>query len=137
MTFFRLLALFTVIPAVELVVLIVLGRAVGFWPTAGLVLLTGVLGAWLARREGLRVLLAVRKEMAEGRMPTDHLLDGLLIVIAGAVLLTPGLLTDLLGFLLLVPAGRRAVKKVVSRAIAGRVQVQGPVTLDGEWTRME
>lgn len=135
--FLKLLALFTVIPAVELVVLIALGRSVGFWPTAALVLVTGVLGAWLARREGLKVFFAVQAEVAQGRMPTDQLLDGLMIVVAGAVLLTPGLLTDAFGFLLLVPTGRKAIKAAVTKALAGRVQVQGPVTLDGEWTRVD
>ena len=64
--FFRLLLLFTVVPALELVLLIQLGRHVGFWPTAALVLGTGVVGAWLARREGVKVLRAVNTEMAEG-----------------------------------------------------------------------
>lgn len=135
--FLRLLLLFTVIPALELFLLIQLGRHVGFWPTAALVLGTGVIGAWLARREGLKVLRAVNAEMAEGRMPTDHLLDGLLILIAGAVLLTPGLLTDMAGFFLLVAPGRRIIRSVVSKAISKRITVAGPVTMEGQWQRVD
>lgn len=135
--FVRLLLLFTVVPALELFLLIQLGRHVGFWPTAALVLGTGVVGAWLARREGLKVLRAVNTEMAEGRMPTDHLLDGLLILMAGAVLLTPGLLTDMAGFILLAPPGRRLVRSAVSRAISKRITTAGPVTMDGQWQRID
>lgn len=135
--FLRLLLLFTVVPALELILLIQLGRYVGFWPTAGLVLGTGIVGAWLARREGLKVFRAVSTEMAEGRMPTDHLLDGLLILVAGAVLLTPGLLTDAAGFVLLAPPGRRFIRSVVSKAISKRISATGPVTMDGQWRRVD
>ncbi|RLE29764.1 MAG: membrane protein FxsA [Acidobacteria bacterium] len=135
--FFRLLLLFTVVPALELFLLIQLGRYVGFWPTAALVLGTGVVGAWLTRREGLKVLRAVNTEMAEGRMPTDYLLDGLLILLAGAVLLTPGLLTDAVGFVLLAPPARRVIRGVVSKVISKRITTSGPVTMDGQWRRVD
>lgn len=135
--FLRLLLLFTVVPALELFLLIQLGRHVGFWPTAALVLGTGVVGAWLARREGVKVLRAVNAEMTEGRMPTDHLLDGLLILVAGAVLLTPGLLTDMAGFVLLAPPGRRIIRSVLSRAISKRITIAGPLTMEGQWQRVD
>lgn len=119
--FFRLFLLFTIVPLVELYLLIVLGRHLGPLPTVALVLLTGALGAALARSQGLATLARVRTEMAEGGLPADALVDGLMILIAGAVLLTPGLLTDLLGFFLLVPYGRnlirRAVKERMRRAV--------------------
>ena len=135
--FVRLLLLFTIVPALELILLIQLGRHVGFWPTPALVLGTGIVGAWLARREGLKVFRAVSTEMAEGRMPTDHLLDGLLILLAGAVLLTPGLLTDAAGFVLLMPPGRRVIRTILSKAISKRIRTDGPVTMDGQWRRMD
>ncbi len=69
-----------------------------------------MLGAWLARRQGLGVVRQVQAEMADGQIPAGPVVDGVLILIAGAVLMTPGLLTDLFGFFLLVPAGRRLVK---------------------------
>ena len=112
--FLRLLLLFTLVPLVELWILIELGRLTGVLPTVALVLTTGVLGAWLARSQGLATFARVRSEMAAGRMPATALVDGLLILVAGAVLLTPGLLTDLAGFFLLVPAGRAAIRRAVA-----------------------
>jgi UPF0716 protein FxsA len=133
--FVRLLLLFTVVPIVELLVLIELGRHVGLGPTLALVLATGVLGAALARWQGLATLRRVQAEMEAGRLPTGPLVDGLLILIAGAVLLTPGLLTDVLGFALLVPATRVALRRRVSRAIRTRMRHDGNVVIDAEWER--
>lgn len=126
--FVRLLVLFTVVPLVELALLIAIGRWVGLLPTIALVLFTGTLGAWLARSQGLKTFQRVRQEWLEGRIPTDALLDGLLILVAGAVLLTPGLLTDLTGFFLLVPVGRRRVRRALAdwfrrRARSGEARV--------------
>lgn len=113
----RLFLLFTVIPIVELYLLLVLGRYVGFLPTVGLVLFTGALGAWLARSQGLATWDEIRTQQAHGRLPAEALVDGLLILIAGAVLLTPGLLTDVAGFSLLVPQGRRFIRQAVRRKL--------------------
>ena len=118
----RLLLLFVLVPVVELALLIEIGRLVGTPATIGLIVLTGVLGAWLARRQGLGVLRAVRGEMAEGRVPAGTLVDGALIVVAGAVLMTPGVLTDALGFFLLVPAGRRLLKRQLKRRFERAVE---------------
>ena len=101
--FIRLLILFTVVPLVELALLIKLGNLIGLWPTILIVIATGVLGAALARSQGTRTVGAIRAELAQGRAPTESLINGLLILVGGVVLLTPGLLTDLLGFSLLVP----------------------------------
>jgi UPF0716 protein FxsA len=133
--FLRLLLLFTLVPLVELYLLIRIGEIIGIGPTIALVIGTGAVGAVLTRLEGLRVLGRVRSDLAEGRMPTDHLLDGLLILVAGAVLLTPGLLTDGLGFLLLLPPGRRAVRKSLSAALERRIGVNRPTVIDADWTR--
>lgn len=121
----RLFLLFTCIPLIELYLLLVLGRHVGVVETIALVLLTGALGAWLARQQGLRTLTQIRQSMNAGQMPTDALIDGLMILIAGAVLLTPGLLTDLAGFFLLLPAGRALIRRGVRRAFEVRVQTFG------------
>jgi UPF0716 protein FxsA len=133
--FARLLLLFTVVPIVELLLLVELGRHIGLATTLAIVLGTGVLGAALARWQGLTTLRRIQAEMEAGRVPTGPLIDGLLILIAGAVLLTPGLLTDLLGFALLVPATRRAVRRAVSRAIRSRMRHDGHVVIDAEWER--
>ena len=133
--FLRLLLLFTIVPLIELYLLITIGGVIGVVPTIAIVIGTGVLGAWLARWQGLTVLRRISDEMAAGRLPTDALIDGLLILVAAAVLLTPGLLTDTLGFVLLVPASRALVRKVVAAAIARRVQDAGPDVIDAEWFR--
>ncbi len=113
--FSKLVLLFVGVPLLELFILVKLGAAIGIWPTIGIVLVTGVLGASVARYEGLRVLNHINDELRYGRMPAEELFDGLLILIGGIVLLTPGLLTDLFGFSLLVPATRRMYKEWLRR----------------------
>jgi len=135
--FLRLLLLFTIVPLIELYLLITIGGVIGVVPTIAIVLGTGILGAWLARWQGLAVLRRVNEEMAAGRLPTDALIDGLLVLVAAAVLLTPGLLTDTAGFVLLVPASRAVIRKAVAAAIARRVQVKEPDVIDAEWFREE
>ena len=109
--FWRLLPLFTLVPLVELALLIYLGQHVGLWPTVALVLGTGMLGAWLAKVQGLFVLRQMQRDLACGQLPTVAIVDGVLILIAGAVLLTPGLMTDVCGFLLLVPPTRALARR--------------------------
>ena len=133
--FLRLLLLFTVVPLLELFILVKLGNLVGVAPTIALVIVTGVLGAWLARVQGLGVVRRLRSELAEGRLPAEAVIDGLLILVAGAVLLTPGLITDTLGFVLLVPPGRAAIRKIVAGAFARKVNRQDPTVIDVEWRR--
>ena len=140
MTFLgRLALLFVIVPIVELVLLVQLGQVVGLWPTLGLVLLTGVTGAALARLEGLRVLFQFRRELASGRIPGQALLDGACVLVGGAFLLTPGILTDLAGFALLLPFSRRWIQRRVrgrlERGLAAgtiRVVTMGPSGF-GRW----
>ena len=135
--FFRLLLLFTVVPLVELFLLLRIGRWIGALATVALVVLTGALGAWLARTQGLRTFQRVQREWQGGQVPTEALLDGLLILIAGAVLLTPGLLTDLLGFFLLTPWGRRTVRQAVARRFRRRAERAEPrVIVVDDWERL-
>lgn len=125
--FLRLLLAFTLVPLIELYIFLVMGRTFGPLPTIALVIVTGVLGAALAKSQGIRAFERVRREMEAGQMPTEALLDGLLIFIAGALLLTPGLLTDLTGFFLLLPAGRRAIRRTVASRIRRRFEERGNV----------
>ncbi|MBB01332.1 MAG: exlusion protein FxsA [Planctomyces sp.] len=104
--FFRLLLLFTLVPFIELTLLIKLSEWHGFGTTVLLILATGLLGTFLARRQGFQVWWKIRQEMSKGQPPTDSLLEGLCILVAGALLITPGVLTDVVGFLLLWPAFR-------------------------------
>lgn len=113
--FIRLLAVFILLPLVELALLLQVGGWIGLGWTLALVIGTGILGAALAKRHGLRAWIAIRHELQAGRMPTSTLADGLLILIGGVVLLTPGLLTDLFGFAMLLPASRNAFKKALGR----------------------
>jgi UPF0716 protein FxsA len=124
----RLALLFIVVPILELMLLIRLGEVVGLLPTLALVVFTGVTGAWLARAEGLRVFLQFQRELASGRLPGQALMDGICVLIGGAFLLTPGVLTDFAGFSLLFPPTRRwmqrRIRKRLERGIAdGSVRV--------------
>ena len=109
--FAQLLLLFIGVPLIELLILIQLGSQFGFWPTILLVIGTGFLGAYFAKIYGLTIWSKIQDDLRAGRMPADKLVDGLLILIGGVVLLTPGLLTDILGFMLLIPYTRSFFKK--------------------------
>lgn len=129
----RLALLFVVVPIVELMLLIELGQYIGLLPTLGLVMLTGVTGAWLARAEGLRVLVQFQKELASGQLPGQALLDGISVLIGGAFLLTPGVITDFVGFSLLLPFTRRWIQRRMRASLerqmdTGQVRV---VTMGG------
>ncbi|MCP4002797.1 MAG: FxsA family protein [bacterium] len=124
----RLLLLFIVLPAVELGLLIEIGGYIGTPATIGLIVVTGIVGAALARRQGLRVIGEIQRELAEGRLPASSLMDGLMILIASALLVTPGVLTDVFGFLCLMPGFRSLVKRSLkarfeAAAREGRVHV--------------
>ena len=117
----RLALLFIAVPLLELFILIRLGGAIGLAPTLALCVLTGMAGAWLARREGLRALWSYQERLARGGVPGRALMDGLCILMGGAVLLTPGLLTDLLGFALLLPPSRHWIQARMKRRIERRM----------------
>lgn len=123
-----LLLLFTVVPLVEFYLLMTVGSLIGFWPTVGIVLSTGMLGAALAKHEGIRVLRKWQEDMNAGRVPADGVLDGVLILVGGVLLVTPGVLTDALGLALLIPWTRRGLSSLFRSRIkngvaAGRVRV--------------
>ncbi|OGW79792.1 MAG: hypothetical protein A2Z83_03690 [Omnitrophica bacterium GWA2_52_8] len=131
-----LLTAFVVVPLVELALLIKIGQWMGVFNTIALVLLTGVSGAWLARRQGFQVIQNMNREFAAGRMPAETMFDGILILCGGLLLLTPGVLTDMIGLILLVPAGRRFVKKWIRRKIE-TAQKQGKVITLGRYYRAQ
>lgn len=118
----RLILLFVAVPLVELAILLQVAQVIGLMPTIALVVTTGVAGAALARHQGLRAFLAVQQELASGRLPGRSLLDGLSILVGGAFLLTPGILTDIAGFSLLVPLSRRWLQGVVKRRLERRIR---------------
>ena len=109
--FGRLLLLFVFLPMIELYLLIMLGARIGPMPTIGLIVLTGVIGATLARQQGLSTLAKIQNELKQGRAPTQELVEGAMIVVGGLVLLTPGILTDIFGFAMMIPGFRRSLAK--------------------------
>ncbi len=116
-----LVLLFVLVPAVEIYILIKIGSIFGALPTLGLIVLTGMVGANLAQRQGLSVLERFRAETQAGRLPGDALFDGAIILVSGALLLTPGVLTDVVGFLGLLPPTRAAIKALIRRSLAKAV----------------
>lgn len=109
----KLLLLFIIVPAIELILLIQIGQWIGTLPTLGLIVFTGMLGAFLTRRQGVQVLTRLRTELQTGQLPAEAIFDGAVILIAGALLLTPGILTDLVGFMCLIPASRRLIRQAL------------------------
>jgi UPF0716 protein FxsA len=122
--FARLLLLFTIVPLVELYLLIKIGTEIGALATIAIVVATGIAGASLARQQGARVWWQIQQEMEAGRFPADRLIDALLLLVAGALLITPGILTDLLGLTILVPVTRTPIREWVKRRI-GRMMERG------------
>jgi UPF0716 protein FxsA len=118
----RLFLFFVGVPLVELYLLSRLGSKVGFLATLILVFATGVLGATLAKKQGLGVMRRVQNDLAAGRIPGEAMLDGIIILIAGVVLITPGILTDAFGFLCLVPKFRITVRKVIGSYLQQGIQ---------------
>ncbi len=113
---------FTLIPIVEMFLLILLGDALGFWGTVSLVLITGIVGGALAKSEGLRVLRKWQGSLARGEMPEEGVVGGLLVLIGGVLLITPGVLTDVAGLLLLIPATRRWLAARIAKSVERRIQ---------------
>lgn len=111
----KLILLFTVVPIIELALLIKLNTYIGLPYTILVVLITGVVGAYLAKSEGRGILRNIRMEMSQGRMPGDELVNGLCVLIGGAFLITPGLITDAAGFILVIPITRAILKNAIKR----------------------
>lgn len=118
----KLFLLFTIMSFTELFILVKLASVTSFLFTVFLILFTGAAGAWLARQEGLRVLAGIQTELAEGKVPASALVDGLCVLLAGAFLMTPGLITDTLGFLLLIPPVRSLVKAAIMSRFAKMIE---------------
>ena len=120
---------FILVPLAELAVLIAVGDWIGLVPTLILLLVVSVVGAWLAKREGLAAWRRLQLALAQGRMPTVEVTDGALILLAGALLLTPGFLSDVIGILLLLPPtraiARRQLPRLAERRLRRRVVVDG------------
>ncbi|CAN5661335.1 hypothetical protein BH23GEM11_BH23GEM11_11670 [soil metagenome] len=116
--FARLGCLFVVVPLLELALLVWVGQWIGVVPTVGIVAATGLLGAWLARKQGLRTLTELQVRAARGEIPAQAMLDAGSILVGGLLLLTPGILSDLLGFSLLLPPTRHVLQRWAKERMA-------------------
>ncbi len=121
----KYVGLFALLLVVEVALLYVVGGAIGFWPLAALILLSGVLGAVLGKREGLKVWRTWREAIAAGRVPEEGILGGVLVLLGAALLMLPGVLSDVAGVALLIPPARRAIARVVSARLEKRFGESG------------
>lgn len=110
-----------VVPLAEIGVILAVGRAIGGWPTVGLLLLESLLGAWLMKREGRTAWRALTDALHTGRMPARELVDGALILIGGTLLLTPGFLTDIAGFFCVAPPTRPVARRLLQGTVERRL----------------
>ena len=108
---------FILIPIIELAILIKVGQFIGVLNTVLIVIFTGLAGAFIARAQGLVTLMKIQKDINEGVMPTENLIDGLMILCGGILLLTPGLISDAVGIMVLMPFTRSLIKKWLKRKI--------------------
>ncbi len=116
-----LLFLFLALPIAEIYVIIQVGGAIGVWPTLALLILDGFVGAALARSQGRAAWDRFNRALAEGRVPARETFDGAMIILGGALLLTPGFITDIVGFLLLIPPTRDILRALTARLARRRV----------------
>jgi UPF0716 protein FxsA len=116
-----LVVLLLVVPLLEVVVIIAVGRAIGGWPTFFLLLAESALGAWLVRREGARTWLSLQEALTTGRMPSRQLADAALVLVGGVLLLAPGFLTDIVGFFLVLPFTRPLARRMLEAVVARRL----------------
>jgi UPF0716 protein FxsA len=123
--------LFILVPLAELAVIIAVGKSIGFLVTLLMLLAFSLFGAWLARREGLAAWRRLQLALVDGRMPAREVADGAIILLAGALLLTPGFLTDLVGLVLLVPATRALARRWVPALARRRAFRRSRVTVVG------
>jgi len=124
----KLFLCFTLIPVVELYLLIKVGTIIGSFNTILLVILTGFAGAWLAKMEGIHTMLKVRMNLQQGITPAEELLDAVIILVAGVVLITPGLITDFFGLLLLWPVSRNFFKRTLRKKF-DEMQARGNINI--------
>src|SRR3954463_6516396 len=122
-----LVALFIAVPLVEIYVIIQVGQAIGAWWTILLLVADSIFGSWLIRLEGSRAWRALRDTLDSGRMPAKELADAALILIGGTLMLAPGFVTDAFGILLILPMTRPLFRRLLTRLVAARLVVAGPL----------
>jgi UPF0716 protein FxsA len=116
-----LILIFIVVPILELYVIIQVGGSIGVGPTLAILIADSILGAWLLRHQGRATWVRFNQALAENRVPHREVLDGVLVIFGGALLLTPGFITDVFGLILLIPPTRAIVRSITTRVLTGRV----------------
>ncbi|WP_122054808.1 FxsA family protein [Vibrio sp. Evd11] len=117
-----LLLLFIFVPIIEIGLFIQVGGFLGLWPTIALVLITAFVGASLVRSQGIQTLMSVQGRLQQGEMPAQQILEGVMLAVAGVLLLTPGFMTDALGMLVLLPAPRAMIaKKMMEKMVVSNM----------------
>lgn len=122
MFFTKLLILFVIVPVTELYILIEVGKKIGSLTTIGVIILTGIIGAYLVKDQGFMILRKIQNDLNEGIMPGDSLIQGAIILVGGILLLTPGFATDIVGFIFLIPVSRNVVKKYLIKWLQGKIK---------------
>jgi len=122
MFFTKLLILFVIVPVTELYILIEVGKRIGSLTTIGIIIFTGILGAYLVKNQGFMILKKIQNDLNEGIMPGDSLIQGAIILAGGILLLTPGFVTDILGFIFLIPVSRNVIKKYLLKWLKGKIK---------------
>jgi len=125
--FLRLFLLFTTVTFLELALIIKVGAKIGVLDTILLILFTGVVGAYLARSQGISILSRIQLELSHGILPTDQMLSGLFVLVGGVLLLTPGFLTDLLGLFLILPLSRERIKSKLKDYLQDKLETKGSI----------
>jgi len=120
--FIKLLIIFTTVPLIELALLIKVGEILGVIPTIIIVALTGIIGVTLAKNQGYQVITKIKNNIELGKLPADDLIGGVLILIGGTMLLTPGIITDITGFSLIIPGSRNLFIKIVKQKIKNHIE---------------
>ncbi len=122
MFFTKILILFVIVPVTELYILIEVGKKIGSLSTIGIIILTGIIGAYLVKSQGFMILRKIQNDLNEEIMPGDSLIQGAIILAGGILLLTPGFVTDIVGFIFLIPVSRNIVKKYLLKWLQGKIK---------------
>ena len=122
MFFSKLLMLFIIVPVTELYILIEVGKRIGSLTTISIIIFTGILGAYLVKNQGFMILNKIQNDLNEGIMPGNSMIQGAIILAGGILLLTPGFVTDIFGFIFLIPASRKVVKKYLLKWLKRRLK---------------
>ncbi|WP_018982359.1 FxsA family protein [Salinimonas chungwhensis] len=123
-----LFLLFAIMPIIEIALLVQVGGMIGGWNTIALVILSALIGSYLVRREGLATLQTAQSKMQRNEIPGDELVQGLMLVVAGVLLVTPGFVTDILGLLFVIPGSRQYLARNISKHLKARVVTSSTFT---------